>query len=117
MHCLSRTHLAKSSGALAGPMMIGLLIPIVLASGKQAILFRVYLFINTSFRKRLAVAYKNAWQAVRYNKLKMRDETWAKCTSVDYNEEPGAKLVHTTFVLPLYAVLEVMLPWCPHTPH
>lgn len=61
VHCLSRTHLAKSSGGtLIGPMMIGLLILIVLASGKQAILFCIYLFISTSFQKRLEVAYKNA---------------------------------------------------------
>ena len=31
----------------------------ILASGKQAILFCVYLFINISFQKRFKVAYKN----------------------------------------------------------
>lgn len=98
MHCLSRTHLAKSSGVLTGPVMIGLLILTVLASGKQTILFCVYLFINISFQKRLAVTHKNAWHAVRYNKLKMRDETRAKFTSVDDNEDPGAMLVHMTLV-------------------
>lgn len=40
--------------------LIGLVMLIMLASGKQAILFCIYVFINTSFQKRLKVAYKNA---------------------------------------------------------
>lgn len=39
------------------------------------------------------------WHAVRYNKLNMRDEIWAKGREVDEEEEPGARLVHTAFAL------------------
>lgn len=76
---LSRTHLAKSSGGtLIGPMMIGLLILFVLAFGKQAILVCIYSSILLSKSDWKWLIKKNVWHAVRYNKLNMRDEIWAK---------------------------------------